>query len=471
MKTTKYLFAGLLMLSVSTQSFAQDAKKVDELTKIIAENKNNPAATKAVVKNYMKLNKKDAVAVAALGKAFLNLDDMTNATEYANLAIKANKHHAAGYLLRGDIAVAKDNGGEAATWYQNAMLMAPNTPEGYIKYARIYQKVDAEGAVATLEKLRTIDPNYLVDAEIGYMYSKNGQLQKAVEAYDKVRNIESMENYMISDYASSSMILGQTEKSLKVALAGVNKAPRNAGFNRIAFYDYTDLKDYDNALLFANNLFNNSDSVKVLPSDYKYYAHALKGAGRHEEAIQNFLKVYELDNNEKEALKLVSDVYREQKDYPKALEYYNQYFNAVSPKRASDFTALARIYMDQAENATDDAGKKEALLNADKVYSDLAEAMPNNLDYATYNRAHVYYMLNPDMKIGAAKPYYEKYAELLEAKTERSNAENSTLAEACNYLAVHYIQNNNVQMAKVYAAKLQELRPDDDTAAKILSIK
>ena len=203
MKTTKYLFAGLLMLSVSTQSFAQDAKKVDELTKIIAENKNNPAATKAVVKNYMKLNKKDAVAVAALGKAFLNLDDMTNATEYANLAIKANKHHAAGYLLRGDIAVAKDNGGEAATWYQNAMLMAPNTPEGYIKYARIYQKVDAEGAVATLEKLRTIDPNYLVDAEIGYMYSKNGQLQKAVEAYDKVRNIESMENYMISDYASS----------------------------------------------------------------------------------------------------------------------------------------------------------------------------------------------------------------------------------------------------------------------------
>ena len=128
------------MLSVSTQSFAQDAKKVDELTKIIAENKNNPAATKAVVKNYMKLNKKDAVAVAALGKAFLNLDDMTNATEYANLAIKANKHHAAGYLLRGDIAVAKDNGGEAATWYQNAMLMAPNTPEGYIKYARIYSK-------------------------------------------------------------------------------------------------------------------------------------------------------------------------------------------------------------------------------------------------------------------------------------------------------------------------------------------
>ena len=58
----------------------------------------------------------------------------------------------------------------------------------------------------------------------------------------------------------------------------------------------------------------------------------------------------------------------------------------------------------------------------------------------------------------------------MEAKTDRSNAENSTLATAYNYLCVYYIQNDNVTMAKEIAAKLQAIQPENETAKQILEL-
>ncbi len=473
MKVIKYFLAGALMLSISAQSMAQDSNvntEVDAITKVIVDNQGNASAIKDAVKQFTKTFKKNPEALAGLGRAFLEVKDMANALKYADLAIKANKNNAAGYLLKGDMAVANDNGGDAAMWYQTATTFDSKNPLGYIKYARIYQKVDTQGAANMLEKLRTIDPSYPVDAEIAYMYSKNGKLQKAVEYYDQIKNLGNLENYFISDYASSAMILGFTQKSLNAVLQGLNKSPRNAGFNRIAFYDYTDLKDYPNALKYADALFNASDSLKVLPSDYKYYAFALKGSGRADEAIENFLKVYNEDKNETEVLKQVSDIYLEKKEHDKAIEYYQKYIETLDKKKASDYSAMAKIYMNLAENETTPAAKQAALAKADQMYADLATAMPNNEDYAVYNRAHVHHMMNPDVKKGAAKPYYDRYAQLVETKTEKTSAEVSTLAEAYNYLSVYYIQNDQVAKAKEYAGKLKALQPDNETAKQILAL-
>jgi hypothetical protein len=46
----------------------------------------------------------------------------------------------------------------------------------------------------------------------------------------------------------------------------------------------------------------------------------------------------------------------------------------------------------------------------------------------------------------------------------------ATLAEAYNYLSVYYIQNDNVAKAKEYAAKLQGIQPDNETAKQILAL-
>ncbi|MBQ6309569.1 MAG: hypothetical protein IJK09_01490 [Prevotella sp.] len=470
MKAIKYFFAGVVMLGLSTQVQAQDVKaQIDAITKVVVDNKNNLKAVEPQIKQFIKENKKNPEALAGLGRAYLDIKDQTNALKYADMAIKANKNNAAGYILKGDMAAINDDGGEAAMWYQNATTLDPKNPLGYIKYARVYQKVDAAGAEEMLRKLSTIDPSYPVDAEIAHMYYANNKFAKALENYQKVDK-DKLTDDKLTEYALAAYFLGKSEASLEASEYGAKKHPRSAGLNRLSFYNYTDLKNYDKALQYADALFNNSDSAKFVSRDYLYLGHAHKGAGKPDEAIENFKKVYEMDEKQTDVLKLISDSYLEKKEHDYAVEYYQKFINTQEKKKASDYEAIARIYLDLAETETTPEAKEKAYLKADQVYVDLATAMPNNEDYSTYRRAMIHHMINPDVKKGAAKPYYEKYAQLMEAKADRSNAENATLATAYNYLCVYYIQNDNVTKAKEIATKLQAIQPENETAKQILAI-
>ena len=72
MKAIKYLVAGALMLSIAAPTMAQDVKsQVDAITKVIVDAKGDVNATKSQVKDFMKVNKKNADALAGLGRAFL----------------------------------------------------------------------------------------------------------------------------------------------------------------------------------------------------------------------------------------------------------------------------------------------------------------------------------------------------------------------------------------------------------------
>ena len=468
MKVLKYFFVGALTLCFSAQAMAQDVQsQIDAITKVIVANKNNPDAVKDQVKDFVKANKKNAVALAGLGRAYLDIKDTLNTKKYADMAIKVGKTAAAGYLLQGDLAAFNNDGGEAAMWYETAINQDPKNPTGYIKYARVYQKVDAAGAEEKLRQLVTIDPSYPVDAEIAHMYYANNKFAKALENYQKVDKSK-LDDSKLLEYSMAALLLGKPDVSVAISEHGAMQKPRSAGFNRITFYNYTDLKDYDKALKYADALFHNCDSAKFTSRDYLYLGHAYKGAGKVNEAIENFNKSYELDNTQSDVLKLISDTYLEGKEYDKAVDYLTQFLGKQENKKVSDFTSLAKIYMTMAE---DPARKAEALGKADKVYADLATTFPNNEDYATYQRALIHHNMNPDVKHGEAKPYYEKYAQMLESRTDHSKAENNSLAVAYNYLCVYYIQNDKVAEAKEFAAKLLQIQPENPTAKQIMELK
>lgn len=65
MKAIKYLLAGALISVVSAPSVAQDVKsQVETITKVVVDNKSNPAAIEDQVKDFVKENKKNAEALA-----------------------------------------------------------------------------------------------------------------------------------------------------------------------------------------------------------------------------------------------------------------------------------------------------------------------------------------------------------------------------------------------------------------------
>lgn len=473
MKAIKYLVAGALMLSFTAPTMAQDVKsQVDAITKVVVDANGDVVATKNQVKEFLKQNKKDAEALAGLGRAFLSAKNFEQAKVYADMAIKTNKNNAAGYILHGDIASAEDNGGEAATWYEQSITFDPQNPVAYTKYARVYQKVDPDGAVAMLEKLRTVKPDYPVDAAAGYMYASNGQLKTAMSYYDKVADASTLDDYILMDYASTAYVLDDLDKALSLVSVGLKKYPQYTSFNRIGLYASDKQKKYDDAVSYAGKLFSTTDTIKYNVSDYVYYADALSNLGRYDDAIASYKKISSVDAENKDVNKYISNAYTKAKNFPAAVASYEQYLKDLGEDASyKDYDNFADIYLDQSEAAATPADKNEALRKAGEVYGQMADKFAHAASYALYKQANVYHAINPDLKVGEALPYYKKLIDVIEAQAEKKNSDISKLVTAYTYLAVHYVQNDKVAEAKQWAAKLLEIRPDDPNGQAIMNVK
>ena len=468
MKAIKYLLAGALMAVTSTPVMAQDVQsQVDAIAKVIKENKSNPEAVEDQVKDFVKENKKNAIALAGLGRAYLDIKDTVNAKKYAKMAVDRGEKDAEGYILLGDIEALGNDGGAAATWYQQATLMDPQDPQGYIKYASVYRKRSPELSVQMLEKLRAVDPSYPVDAEAGHFFYGANKLDKAVEHYGKVDLNQLKDNYL-TEYATAELLLANSKKSLEVALFGVNKNPRSAAMNRITFYNYTDLKDYKNALKYADALFNKSDSAKISARDYQYYGYAFMGDSAYDQAIEQFKKALEMNAELNDVRKQLSDAYIAKKDFTNGLAFYDEYLSKVEKPSVPDLDGLAQLYMQQAssiDSMTTD--KINAFKKADEVYGRIASESPSNKLYATLMRARINSQLDPESTQGFAKPYYEEYVQL--AQTE--NADNpKLLIEPYMYLGYYYIVKEDNATAKSYYEKILAIDPQNATATQALSV-
>ena len=475
MKAIKYLFTAALLAGFSTAALAQDGSKadVDAVKKIISS---KPADLDKQMKPFYKANRKNAENLVAFGREFLAAKDTANAKTYANYALEASKNKSsAAFLLLGDIEAISDNGGGAAAQYEQAIYVDPKNPEAYYKYANVYRKISPSGAVAKLNELRQQRPDIAVDALAGRIYYMSNEFDKALAAYDKAdKNL--MEERDLSDYAMAAFFKAQNQKSLDIAKFGLTKKPRHAAFNRLAFFNSTELKNYDDALMYADRLFNQSDSAKFSYYDYTYYGNALSGAKQPEKAIEMYKKALEqedMDNKAKRAgvIKQLSDAYREKEDYPNAIKYYQEYLDNIEKPSANDMALLAGLYMQQGSTLSGDA-QVAAFQQADATYASLAEKFDGAAEYATFMRARVNGQMDPDQSKGLAKPFYEKLVELIGPKTELDATEKARLKESYHYLISYYfIQKDDKATAKEYAAKMLAIDPENEIAKQVMDTK
>ena len=133
---TKNLIIGAMMIAIGAPAMAQS--QPDEImTKVSTILKSNAPDAPDQVADIAKENKKNAMALVSIAKAYLASNDKSKANEYANKALDlVNKKGTAAekgatYVLLGNIAVAEDDGGAAATWFQQAIYGDPQNPDGY----------------------------------------------------------------------------------------------------------------------------------------------------------------------------------------------------------------------------------------------------------------------------------------------------------------------------------------------------
>ena len=476
MKAIKYLFIAALTAGFSAAAMAQDGSKADiaAVKKIISS---KPADLDKQMKPFLKANKKNAENLVAFGRAFFEAKDTANAKAYANNALVASKNKCApAFLLLGDIEALGDNGGGAAAQYEQAIYVDPKNPDAYYKYANVYRKISPSGAVAKLNELRTQRPDVAVDALAGRIYYMSNEFDKALAAYDKADKSQ-MEERDLSDYAMSAFFKQKYDKALEVAKFGLSRNPRHAAFNRLAFFNSTELKKWDDALNYADKLFHQSDSAKFSYYDYTYYGNAYAGAKQPEKAIEMYelaLAQEDMDNKAKRAgvVKQLSDAYKEKEDYPNAIKHYQDYLSNMEKPTAMDMAGLATLHMQHGGSLQDAEAKKAAFIKADAVYGDLAEKYENAVEYANFMRARVNAQMDPDSKLGLAKPYYEKLIELIEPRAEKDATERARIIEAYRYMiAYNFIVLENTPVAKEFANKLLAIDPENEIAKQVLETK
>jgi Tfp pilus assembly protein PilF len=84
-------------------------------------------------------------------------------------------------------------------------------------------------------------------------------------------------------------------------------------------------------------------------------------------------------------------------------------------------------------------------------------------------RARVNAQLDPDSKLGLAKPYYEKLIELIEPRAQKDATERARIIESYRYMiAYNFIVKEDKEQAKMYAEKLIQIDPENEIAKQVL---
>ena len=461
-----------MMLSVSAPVVAQDNKAaIDEAIQLVKSK-----ADAKEVKSFAKKFKKNGEVLTGLARAFYEAQDTASAKVYATQA--SGLKYAPAYVLLGDIAALADDGGAAGMMYQQAMHFDPKYPDSYIKYATMYSKVDPAGAVSTLEQLRSVNPDFPVDLPLAKLYMKANKLDDAITSYDKwyaSTDYSKKEPGDVAGYALIHYMKKNYDKSMQIIKEASEKYPRSSSINRIGLMNTIALKQFDDALNWGDRLFTKSDSMNFNDFDYTNYAQAYVGKGQYDEAIALYRKGMEVSKADKDAvnnlLKEISDAYMQKGDFDNAVAEYRKYLDGTSKKTASDYSTLAEMYYKHAADLQGDE-QKASIKEADKIYEEVEGLFANNVDVLAYvlnRRGTLNVILDPDSKEGLAKPVFEKLMQLMEAKADRSDADNKKLVTAYRYLMSYdLLVQDNKQAARDWAQKILDIDPENEQAKAVI---
>lgn len=473
MNTMKYFMMGALLMGCSLGTMAQDGTPAD-VDAVKALVKNKPADYDKQLKAFLKANKKDADNLVAIGRALMEEKDTLNAKAFAEQALSAKKNQfAPAYILLGDIASQReDGGGKAVQYYQWAIDYDAKNADAYRKYAIVYSKIDPEGANEKLEELRQQRPDIAVDAFKGRMNYNVQRYSSAIDAYSKVP-FDQLERIDMINYARALQLAQKFEESQRVVVAGLAKEPLNGTLNRFALMNCNDMKKFDEAVKFADVLFTkvDKDSVKLKDIDYQNYGKALYGNGQFEEAIAKFNEALAQPAEDKslhaDLYKSISDSYKSMKDFPKAIDSYKQFLEANANADATDWAGLGILQNSYARTLQGEE-KIAALTVADQTYASLIEKFADAEEYALWQRGRINAQIDADLSQGLAKPHFERLAELITAHETIDGTDKNRLFDAYSFLMRFNVKNKDHKTAYEYAKKLQELQPEDAEIQKVV---
>ena len=324
--------------------------------------------------------------------------------------------------------------------------------------------MNSKVAVAKLEELRKVKPDYPVEATAAEIMLNDGKYQEALAWYGKA-NPAYMTEDNFYNYGFAAYITKDYQKALDVVKQGLQKFQNSEYLSRIAMMASVELKDYASAVNYGKAVF--AGTGKKVANDYDVYAKALCGAQQYDEAVSYVNKALEADKKSVEPLKTLAAIYSAQGDDDKALEVQQEYLSKSRKATNNDWATLANTYVTKAEALTDRAEKNAVLAKALAVYDQMIEKFPSISDWVWLNQANVAQLMNDPDKVAEI---YQKVAAFEEAKP-KLDADSKSYLESVYYgLGYYYSKKGNKELADQYFKKVLDVNPDNEGAKKALGL-
>lgn len=478
-KTVSYFYLGELALGENNPTAAADNfnKGVHAdpaygynyvgLGQIALKNGNKSEAERNF-KQALEGNKKDASVMAAIARAYFNVDPTAYAKEidkYINNALKVSKNKEAQiYVLKGDMAKGTDIG-QAAGFYEQAIIYDEESgdinPQAYVKYANLYNKVNPDFAIGKLVELnQKLPTSALAQSELAEKYYDGNQFTKAAEQYGKY--IKNPNHFQGDEQRYSGLLYfgKKYQESLDVANQVLAADPDNEYMQRMVMLNKAALKDFAGAEEAAKKLFAHTNA-KFTATDYTTYGDVLGELQRPQEAIDAYMKAYNLNpEKNKQILSNISSMYTDLQDYQKAAETMQQYVDAGDAS-LNDYFTLSNRYKNLGISLPEGSPERAEAANNGIKYVDMAIESAANKGPLYRNKATLMMIrdgaeITPEL-VQTYKDMLAAYDEDPANKTKYADAYKS----AYNNLANYYLKAGDKEQAKAYFEMFLEIDPEN----------
>lgn len=436
----------------------------------------NKAEAEKQFKAALATDKKNAALVAAVARAYANVDRVAYAKEidkYIAQGHKMSKNKEPQiYMLQGDLT-KDENKGEAAGYYEQAIIYEEEhgnvNPEAYVKYSNLYNRVNSDFAIGKLVELNEKLPtSALAQSELAEKYYDNDQFTRAAEQYGKYMKNP---NHFQNDEQRYSGLLFFGKKypeSLQIAEQVLAKDPDNAYMQRMVLLNKAALESWDEAAAAAQKLFAHQ-GFQFTSTDYTTHGQVLSHLNRPEEAIEAYLAGYNLNPEKNRAILAdISEMYNKLENDAKSVEFMQKYVD-TGDATLNDYYILSNRYKNLGLTLPEGSPERaEAATNGIKNV-DIALEKAANKGPLYRNRATL--IMIRDGAETTSPELVETYQAMIASFDEDpANLEKYADVYKNTYLRLgaFFMNNDDKEQARSYFNKALELDPENEAIKDLI---
>jgi tetratricopeptide (TPR) repeat protein len=463
------------------------------------------------IKKIVPPAKEYAFALAKIAESFIDLNqrkvDTSLALPLIRQAVTIDPKNPEIFLIAGDIYILANDGSNAIKNYNLAQFADPTSPTAAMKIGSIYVRGKSlNAAIPYFEEAISLDANYApAYRELGQLYWMAQRLEQSKENYKKYLELSAGNIPAQTRYVTSLFYAGDYNEVIKNVeeILAVDKS--RTFLNRLAGYSYYEMKspDYNKALLYMEELFKSIPEDRVLWKDHHYMARILMKKNQNypktidelanleqqldkekakyssastaaktklKPALDNLTEKVatvraEVDNANKELVRGFSEYAKvaEMKPQDKSVlsEMASNYYNFRHYNKAAKTWAKLINPDNEKPEEYMQIGRAfyngESIKSADSVFSIIIKKWPDYLQAYVWT-ARAYSKMDPDTKLGLAKPKFEAVLKVAGSDSLKNESE---IAEACRYLGYYSMMTNNYNLSKGYYNRLINLNPNN----------